>query len=158
MTDKAQLALERIVAAANQQLDLLEDAAQRTDVDKKGLSEASLGLLLDALAAETDKLGGELGLFGDRVRALKAHGRDVREHLIALSKDWKCRHCKCDVASGAVIAGVKARKPKVELACKSCGRTTPLEKFGVAAFKALFVDQIRKDWNPELNGFVWNEK
>lgn len=152
-------ALEAIIAAAGQQLDLIEEAAIRPEIDKAQLSKSALDLVLAAMASHVQGLDGEaFAAFAARVAQIKAEQIDVRHHLIELSESWVCRACKSDVASGAVIAGVKARKPKVSLACKACGATTPLAPLGVAAFKKRFGQLVKPTWNPEHNGFIWNER
>lgn len=155
MTDREKEALLKIVAVADQQLDLLQDAARRTDVDVAGLSRVGLELLLQAIGAEVSGVSGEaFEAFAARAHKVKADTIDVRQHLIALGEGWRCRHCKADVVGAAVISGQAKGKLKVSLQCRSCGRTSPIDRLGMAAFKNKFGHLVGAGWDPTTNGFI----
>jgi len=150
-------ALERIVSATETQLDILEDAARRPNVDLTKLSQQSLELLILAIAsaAATDKRFIRLA---ERVDRWRSRGADVHHHLIELSADWRCPACKSDVAREAAIDGVKVGLPRVELICANCGKKSRLNAKGQVAFERIFGPLLSPDWNPTLNGFKWNER
>ena len=151
-------ALQRIIKVADQQLDLLEDAHSRSDVDVRGLSRTSLELLLEAMATFVGRVEGEdFSAFSERFTRMKAQNIDVRRHMIELGAGWQCRSCKSDVVGGVIISGVKKRKVKLELRCKACGEATPIGRLGHAAFKKRFGHMVEPGWNPQLNGFICPE-
>ncbi len=164
MTSEVQ-ALAKIIDVANTQLDLLDDAQRRSEVDKGQLARSSLDFLLQAIAVEADNLSsGDVppalrdaaARFAERERQLRATAIDVRHHLIALGDGWMCGQCKSDVVGGAVISGVQRKKIKIELQCKSCGATSPIKPAGSKVFDGKFGHLVAEGWNPKLNGFVWN--
>jgi hypothetical protein len=143
--------LERIVAVAATQLDLLEDARRRPEIDRAGLAETALELVLKGIAAEARAAG--LDTFAQRHAAFAARGGDAQRHLIALGEGWACRHCKNDVVRSVQLARVDDRW-KASLVCRACGRVSPIAPLGTAAlarhFGALLEDA---DWDPTDNGF-----
>ncbi len=146
-------ALARIVATASTQLDLLADARRRPEIDRAGLAQTALDLLLESIAREAAAAGGELVGFAERFEADKARGLDVRRHLIALGADWSCRHCKNDVVR-AVILTLADDVWKPQLVCRACGRTSPLAPRGIAALKKRFGARLEDPaWDPTENGF-----
>jgi len=150
-------ALARILDAAEVQLDLLADAATRPEVDSRGLAATGLELLLEAMAATVAEVPGDrYRAFAARVAEVGAASEDVRLHLIELAEGWACKSCGADVAKDASIAGIKARKPKLSLVCKACGRATPVAALGLAAFKTRFGRRVSPAWNPSLQGFIWD--
>lgn len=161
-------ALERIVALAETQLDVIEDAAKRSSVDHGGLAQTSLQLLLQGMAAQlrglalepgTDPaLAAKLKAFAERVDQHKARTVSVKDHLFELAEGWSCKHCGADVPSGAAISGVRVGQPRVELICRACTKTTRLTRDGEQVFEKRFGALLSESWNPALNGFVWNER
>lgn len=146
-------ALARIVAVARTQLDLLADARRRPEVDRGGLAQTSLELLLDCIAREAAAAGGELAAFAERHEAERRRAVDVRRHLIAIGEGWSCRHCKNDVVRAVLLTRVDgAWKPAI--VCRACGRTSPLAPLGIAALKKRFDGLLEDpDWDPTANGF-----
>lgn len=166
MTNPERHALSKILDAAGAQLDLLADATHRPEVDRARLSQSCLDFLLEAIAVQAENLAeaklppdvrAAAQAFAERERDLRARSIDVRHHLIELGEGWMCGQCKTDVVSGAVISGVRKKRIKLELRCKACGSTAPIKKQGRAAFDKRFGHLLADDWNPEANGFIWNE-
>lgn len=158
-------ALLRIVETAGIQLDLLEDAAKRPEVDRAGLSEAGLELLLqsiasnarDAAESESDPgLQDRLRAFADRVARWKSGAVQVSRHLLELATDWTCKQCGSDVPRGARISGVRAAMVQVEIVCRACGAATKLNPKGKKAFERWFGPLVKPEWNPKLHGFEWD--
>lgn len=147
--------LDQVIAVAETQLDMLEDASRRSGVDVARLTQQSFDLLLAALAASAPA---QHAAFVARVAKWRAASADVRHHLIELSEGWACHACKSDVASGAAIDGVRAGIPRVELICKACGKRTKLGARGQAAFEKIFGALVSPDWRPSNHGFVWSER
>lgn len=157
LTDEASKtdALTRIIEVANQQLDLLEDARRRPDVDLDGLSKVALEMLLRAVAdAAEGSDDPALAAFAARLAEKGKTDVDVRRHLIALGEGWGCKHCKNDVVGDAVVSMLDDGRPKVELRCASCGRVSPISNLGLAAFKKRFGHLVGPDWDPTQNGFL----
>lgn len=151
-------ALAAIVAVAEQQRRLLFEASIRPDADVAGVARSGLDLLLRTIAAQSSTLAGVPGLteFAEQLANDLHDAVDVRHHLIELGEGWMCRSCKNDVVAGVVITGLAKDAVRLELACKACGRTTPIGKAGRAAFDERFGDRVGPDWDPRRNGFTWD--
>lgn len=147
--------LARIVAVAQQQLELLEDARRRTEIDTGGLAKVALELLLDAIAREARDAGGALEAYAERHEAYRTDHIDAREHRAALGEGWSCKHCKNEVVQDVAIAMKKNDRPRVSLICRACGRTSPIAPLGLATFNDRF-GHLADDpkWDPTKNGFV----
>lgn len=153
------VSLAEIIAAAQTQLDMLEDAARRPGVDVARLREQSYELLMVAISAAAEREDRKRNAaFVERVARWRAATVDVRHHLIELAEGWSCSACRSDVPSGASIDGVRSGLVRVELSCKACRKKTKLAPAGQAHFQRVFGALCTPDWNPALNGFTWSER
>jgi hypothetical protein len=147
--DEAQ-ALERVTQAALTQLDLLISGRQsHPPADEANLARSCLDLLLRALASE-------LGSAALRARLDEYQRASISaaQHLVSLSKEWRCPKCSSDVASAASVREVRGDKTRVELKCAACGTRSPSAAAGQRVFHQLFGHLLNDGWNPAANGFV----
>lgn len=158
-------ALGRIIEAASLHVRLLHDAHGRPEIDRAGLSQSSLELLLEAIAAQAARLRADPSLPADlrtqldalvtAEKALRDDSVQVQRHLLDLAAGWQCARCRSEVASAAVIQApfTSASAVRVSLECRECGARGDLTEAGRAQFGRWFGHLVRPDWQPVLNGF-----
>lgn len=166
MTEEAEKGLERIVAAAKINVDLLLDATKRPEVSALGVSRMALENLLESIAAVARMTKEDAGLsaatriaIGELLASYEEYRRrtiDVHEHLPALARGWACAACKKTSAKDAAASGVRSANATVELVCKACGAKTPLTREGKQHLKEIFGAAMTPAWNPTANGFLWD--
>jgi len=167
MGDRVNTALNKILAATEQQLDILLDGLARPGLDQTQARRHAFELVLKAMAAEARGLSAESELadpdrqalqgFLKKAEAFDRGSVDVHSHIIELSEDWACKDCGADVAAEAAVSGVRAETYQVELICQACGERSPLAGKGYKRFQKIFGALIAPTWNPRANGFIWNE-
>lgn len=166
MAEEADKALERVVAAAKINVDLLLDATRRPEVSALGVSRMALESLLESIAAVSRTLKDEVGVaaatraaIGELLSSYEEYRRrtvDVHEHLPALARGWACGACKKTAAKDAAVSGVRGASASVELVCRACGAKTPLTREGKQHLKEIFGAAMTPAWNPAANGFLWD--
>lgn len=141
------------------QLELINQAAARPNVDVAKLKAQCFDLVADAIAAQAETLAGDPGAQANARRlisSLESHRQalvDVRLHLIELSEDWQCSVCGQDVARAAALSRVSPLE--AQLVCKACGAKTALTPEGQRKLQKLFgAVAAGAAWNPAMNGFA----
>jgi hypothetical protein len=151
-------ALERVAQAALTQLDLLLSGRQsHPPADEANLARSCLDLLLRALASELGPLEKEKRVYAAlRARLDEYQRASIRapQHLVTLSKDWRCAKCSSNVAAAASVRAVRGDKTRLELICLACGTRSAASATGERAFHELFGHLLNDGWNPAANGFA----
>ena len=159
-------ALSGILEAATAQIHRLRDGAARPDVDRGGLAESALGLLLEGVAAHVAPLRHDSTQPGDVRRKATAFCRDVETYRAAslpvgrylddLASDWACGRCNERVAKAAAVSGVRLDAIELSLVCAACGEKTRVTGKNFALFEKIFGHVVSPQWNPRANGFLWD--
>lgn len=154
----------RVVDDAERLLQMLQDGVRRGGSAAE-LSKGQLEILLAALAARCQGLGGQAEIeeerrqryqrFAAAVAGYQAQFVPVSRHLIEMSRDWRCAFCGVRVAAGARLSGDPSGAFAIDLLCRQCGQATPLTEKGQGVFQQRFGALVAPGWNPELNGFQW---
>ena len=155
MSDANLDALAGLFDVVSGQLEVMNQAATRPDVDRAKLKAQCFDMVLEAVGAQANRLSAQPSAkkLLEKLAQHKKTGADVRMQLIALSEDWKCQACGRDVAGGATVT--KRAPLEGELVCKNCGAKTPLTPQGQTRLQKLFgASAAAADWNPATNGFV----
>jgi hypothetical protein len=155
MADSNLEGLARVFDVAAGQLELLNQAALRPDVDRASLKAQCFDLVVEALGAQAQRLGSEPSArkLLEKLAAHRQSALDVRTQLIRLSEGWSCSACGRDVAAGAAIS--RLAPLEAQLICRNCGAKTALAPAGQLKLQQLFgAAAAAAGWNPTLHGFV----
>jgi hypothetical protein len=158
-------AIDQVLRAASAQLEMWRDGQRRPEIDRGGLSESCLALLLEAIGAQARILEGNAELpaslraallrFGEEEKKLRAGSAAVSDHLLELAQGWECSACGSDVPAAAQLLPPlgEPERTRARLLCKRCGAATALTAEGHFQLVRWFGHLFTPGWDPGCNGF-----
>ena len=155
--------IERVIGDVEKHVAMLQDAAERPEVDRDRLAASALELLLRSMAVHVEALlshervpastRASLGEALAAIRALEADSVRAEHHLSDLASGWRCSHCSSKVPREARVHA-RGGAFEVSLACQRCGRASVLAPEGRAMFDRVFGPLATPGWDPSRHGFV----